>query len=59
MIVLCFRCEILSYHITFSLVMCLAFCLEFTDFMEELTENRIRTLPVISHVATKKKTFVN
>ena len=44
MIVLCFRCEIVSYHIiTFSLVMCLvhvlAFCLEITDFLEELTEN--------------------
>ena len=59
MIVLCIL-GVKSYHIILhSLwVMCIAFCLEFTDLLEELTKNRVRTIAVISHVTTEK-TFVN
>ena len=43
-------------HITFSLgsVSSIQLCLEFTDLLEELTENRIHTVAVISHVTTEK-----
>ena len=60
MIVLCFRCEIIHCVLHSLWVMCLvlAFCLEFTDLLEELTKNRVHTLAVISHVTTEK-TFVN
>ena len=53
--------SIISYTVYYW-VMCSvlysAFCLEFTDFLEELTKNRACTLAVISHVTTEK-TFVN
>ena len=45
------------YIILHSLwVMCLvsAFCLEFTDLLEELRKNRVGTLAIISYVTTER-----